>query len=164
VLTSVCCLLPPQAEIKAWQKQQAKQRYRDAAQRQQAKQQQQQQPSERGKVEKFQIEQEQPVCRFWQLGRCAQGAACPYRHEGQPLTKSVACKYFRVGKCSKGDACPYSHDLSTEICRNMLLTGAGWWGLHRQLGGMCVRACWCVCACVRLLVAAGMLRLLCWSA
>ncbi len=115
--------LPLQDEIRAWQRQQAK--LRRLRQQQQPQQQQQQQGGpDQGQVVKFQIEQERPICRFWQLGRCNQGDACPYRHEGQPLTKSVPCKYFRVGKCSKGDACAYSHDLSAEACRNLLLAGA----------------------------------------
>jgi hypothetical protein len=115
--------LPLQDEIRAWQKEQARGR------RQQTRQARQQQGSSgqgQGQVVKFQIDQEQPICRFWQLGRCSQGDACPYRHEGQPLTKATACKYFRVGKCAKGDACPYSHDLSSEMCKNLLLTGV--WG------------------------------------
>ena len=111
-------LLALQDEIRAWQREQAK--LRRLCQQQQ---QQQQGGPDQGRVVKFQIDHEQPICRFWQLGRCSQGDACPYRHEGQPLTRSVPCKYFRVGKCAKGDACAYSHDLSAEVCRNLLLTG-----------------------------------------
>ncbi|GLB41756.1 putative oxidoreductase family, NAD-binding Rossmann fold [Lyophyllum shimeji] len=87
-----------------------------------------------------------PFCKFLTQARCAQRAACRFRHslsineyallfrDPQPLlwTPSAplrheqgaqrstvssfgVCKFYPLGKCRNGDACPYLHAPSTQL-------------------------------------------------
>ena len=64
------------------------------------------------------------VCKFFLEGRCKEGDACGFLHEGTPKRRVEACKFFLAGRCGKGGDCLYSHDLKSTPCRRMVLDGA----------------------------------------
>lgn len=79
------------------------------------------QPTREAKVE-FNVT-ERPACKFWHVGRCTKGSACPFSHSGQPLINLIPCRFFAAGKCTAGADCRFSHEPSNEPCRIMIMTG-----------------------------------------
>ncbi|KAI9025450.1 hypothetical protein DFJ74DRAFT_766808 [Hyaloraphidium curvatum] len=55
-----------------------------------------------------------PPCRFFALGTCRNGAACPFSHDSSaaaaPPQSKVPCKFFALGTCRFGAGCMFSHD------------------------------------------------------
>lgn len=49
-------------------------------------------------------------CRFFNLGQCNKGNACPFLHKKAAHFSPQACKFFTNGFCRNGDSCPFSHD------------------------------------------------------
>lgn len=64
-----------------------------------------------------------PRCKFFLFGKCSKGEACPFRHEGMPVTRFIRCHFFQQGNCGKGEECPYSHDDIVEPCKQLVLHG-----------------------------------------
>ena len=54
------------------------------------------------------IEIEGEPCRFFLMGKCRAGDACPQPHVKQD--KSIMCKHWLRGLCKKGDACEFLHE------------------------------------------------------
>lgn len=51
-----------------------------------------------------------PACKYWAQGRCFNGTACPFSHEGEGSSlKAPVCIYWKKGQCLKGDTCKFSH-------------------------------------------------------
>ncbi|WIA08887.1 hypothetical protein OEZ85_008307 [Tetradesmus obliquus] len=99
------------AEIKAWEKEQGKARKGAAPA-----------PTDPARELRFAIPAERAPCRFWQAGRCAKGADCPYSHSGTPASARVACRFHAKGACRAGAACKFSHEpLGTLPCPELAL-------------------------------------------
>ena len=62
-------------------------------------------------------------CRFFLEGRCKEGDACGFLHEGSPRRRSDVCKFFIAGNCHKDKDCLFSHDLKSAPCRRLHLDG-----------------------------------------
>eukprot|EP00927_Polykrikos_kofoidii_P068680 TRINITY_DN6400_c0_g1_i2.p1 TRINITY_DN6400_c0_g1~~TRINITY_DN6400_c0_g1_i2.p1 ORF type:complete len:906 (+),score=135.93 TRINITY_DN6400_c0_g1_i2:187-2904(+) len=76
-------------------------------------------PETVAKVERKFGEMRVKPCRYFQLGRCTQGADCTYSHEFKPGDKNVSaqihvnlkpCQFYAQGCCTQGAKCTYSHD------------------------------------------------------
>ena len=67
------------------------------------------------------IEPKRQVCRFFSVGTCKSGDACPYLHN--PATQrriDEPCRYLWPDRhhqcCSKGTSCAFSHELEKFPC------------------------------------------------
>ncbi|KAL0231644.1 hypothetical protein GEMRC1_011048 [Eukaryota sp. GEM-RC1] len=63
------------------------------------------------------------ICRFFEVGMCRKGSACPFRHEGDGKPLPEPCRFFMSGSCNRGDRCPYVHDAKLAPCFKLFLDG-----------------------------------------
>lgn len=93
-------------------------------------------PSKRPVVEKKQ-------CNFWTLGKCKNGAKCPFAHIGSPPPaeevshkSTTICRNLQdYGECRYGAACFYSHDLPSAPEAQEEQQDEGTWGVTTNENG-----------------------------
>lgn len=50
------------------------------------------------------------TCKYWAQGKCSNGDACKFAHDGEGGTLPLPiCRYWKQGQCFNGDACGFSH-------------------------------------------------------
>jgi len=53
------------------------------------------------------------LCRYFMVGACQRGPACPYSHDRNISRKgTLPCRFFQVGTCANGTECRFSHGSS----------------------------------------------------
>ncbi|KAL0225073.1 hypothetical protein RCL1_002985 [Eukaryota sp. TZLM3-RCL] len=62
------------------------------------------------------------VCKFYEVGMCRKGSACPFKHVGMSLV-AEPCRFFMSGTCNRGSACPYIHDAKLAPCFKLFIDG-----------------------------------------
>ncbi|ODQ68166.1 hypothetical protein NADFUDRAFT_14299, partial [Nadsonia fulvescens var. elongata DSM 6958] len=50
-------------------------------------------------------------CKFFRLGGCQAGTACPFSHSLDLTMQQAPCKYFQKGNCKFGSKCALAHIL-----------------------------------------------------
>ncbi|KAI4142812.1 MAG: hypothetical protein LQ341_003104 [Variospora aurantia] len=50
-------------------------------------------------------------CKFFRLGQCQAGKACPFSHSTDITSADTPCKYFAKGNCKFGSKCALAHIL-----------------------------------------------------
>ncbi|KAL9000819.1 MAG: hypothetical protein Q9169_000573 [Polycauliona sp. 2 TL-2023] len=50
-------------------------------------------------------------CKFFRLGQCQAGKACPFSHSTEVSSVDTPCKYFAKGNCKFGSKCALAHIL-----------------------------------------------------
>ncbi|KAL9019466.1 MAG: hypothetical protein Q9185_003257 [Variospora sp. 1 TL-2023] len=50
-------------------------------------------------------------CKFFRLGQCQAGKACPFSHSTDIASADTPCKYFAKGNCKFGSKCALAHIL-----------------------------------------------------
>lgn len=51
-----------------------------------------------------------PTCKYWAQGKCFNGGACKFVHEGVGgVLERPVCIYWKQGQCFNGDACGFRH-------------------------------------------------------
>lgn len=54
---------------------------------------------------------EMPTCKYWAQGKCFNGDACKFAHDGVGgILERPVCVYWKQGQCFNGDACEFRHE------------------------------------------------------
>lgn len=65
------------------------------------------------------------MCRFWLLGQCRKGIACPFSHDNAH-PDSFLCPYFQQGTCKHGARCKYDHRVPEALDGRLDARPDGW--------------------------------------
>ncbi|KAL0219992.1 hypothetical protein P9112_005645 [Eukaryota sp. TZLM1-RC] len=71
------------------------------------------------------------TCKFFEVGMCRKGSACPFKHVGSGKPIPEPCRFFMSGSCNRGTSCPYVHDAKLAPCFKLFLDG------HCEEGDSC---------------------------
>jgi len=54
--------------------------------------------------------QRKVLCRYYMMGVCQRGEACPYSHDRSISNKgTIPCRFYQSGTCANGSNCRFSH-------------------------------------------------------